>query len=42
MTVITIEKDELIPTRTMTGWPICMDYRKLNKATKRTISLTIH
>ena len=28
-------KNELIPTRTVTGWRICMDYRKLNAATKK-------
>ena len=26
--------NELIPTRTVTGWRVCMDYRKLNKATR--------
>ncbi|KAK9006515.1 hypothetical protein V6N11_035551 [Hibiscus sabdariffa] len=34
MTVVTNEANELLPTRTVTGWRICMDYRKLNKATK--------
>jgi hypothetical protein len=29
------EKDELIPQRTVTGWRMCIDYRKLNKATKK-------
>ena len=29
------EKNELIPTRTVTGWRVCMDYMKLNKATKK-------
>ena len=29
-TVIRKEKNELIPTRTMTGWRVCIDYRKLN------------
>ena len=24
------EKNELIPTRTVTGWRVCIDYRKLN------------
>ncbi|KAL4355532.1 hypothetical protein GQ457_06G015200 [Hibiscus cannabinus] len=33
ITVISNEKNELIPTRTVTGWRVCMDYRKLNKAT---------
>ncbi|KAK8569208.1 hypothetical protein V6N12_007740 [Hibiscus sabdariffa] len=35
MTVITNEANELLPTRTVTGWRICMDYRKLNKASKQ-------
>lgn len=35
MTVIENEKNELIPTRTVTGRRICMDYRKLNKATRK-------
>ena len=29
-TVIRNEKNELIPTRTVTGWRVCIDYRKLN------------
>ncbi|KAD6796014.1 hypothetical protein E3N88_06910 [Mikania micrantha] len=35
MTVITNEKNELIPSRTVTGWRVCIDYRKLNDATKK-------
>ncbi|KAK8499659.1 hypothetical protein V6N12_002131 [Hibiscus sabdariffa] len=35
MTVVTNEANELLPTRTVTEWRICMDYRKLNKATKK-------
>ncbi|KAL4318493.1 hypothetical protein GQ457_18G009830 [Hibiscus cannabinus] len=35
MTVISNEKNELIPTTTVTGWRVCMDYRKLNKATRK-------
>ncbi|KAL4360715.1 hypothetical protein GQ457_04G000690 [Hibiscus cannabinus] len=35
ITVISDEKNELIPTRTITGWRVCMDYRKLNKATRK-------
>ena len=27
MTVITNNKNELIPTRTVTGWRVCIDYR---------------
>ena len=33
-TMIINEKNELIPTRTVTGWRVCIDYRKLNTATK--------
>jgi hypothetical protein len=29
------EKNEMIPQRTVTGWRMCIDYRKLNKATKK-------
>jgi hypothetical protein len=35
MTVICNEKNELIPQRTVTGWWMCIDYRKLNKATRK-------
>ncbi|XP_070032771.1 uncharacterized protein [Nicotiana tomentosiformis] len=35
MTVVTNEKNELIPTRTITGWRVCIDYRKLNKVTRK-------
>ncbi|KAL4340421.1 hypothetical protein GQ457_08G032480 [Hibiscus cannabinus] len=35
MNVVSNEKNELIPTRTVTGWRVCMDYRKLNKATRK-------
>ena len=34
-TVIRNEKNELIPTRTMTGWRVCIDYRKLNTTTRK-------
>ncbi|GJT61094.1 hypothetical protein Tco_1004627 [Tanacetum coccineum] len=34
MTVVKNEKDELIPQRTVTGWRVCIDYRKLNNATR--------
>ena len=33
MTVIRNEKNDLIPTRIVTEWRICIDYRKLNDAT---------
>jgi hypothetical protein len=35
MTVFRNEKNELIPQRTVTGWRMCIDYRKLNKATRK-------
>ncbi|KAK8510798.1 hypothetical protein V6N12_009640 [Hibiscus sabdariffa] len=35
ITVVTNDENELLPTRTVTGLHICMDYRKLNKATKK-------
>ncbi|XP_058745883.1 uncharacterized protein LOC131618732 [Vicia villosa] len=34
-TVIANEKNELIPTRTVTGWRVCIDYRRLNLATRK-------
>ena len=33
-TVIKNENNELIPTRTMTGWRVCINYKKLNTATR--------
>nr|GEY02555.1 reverse transcriptase domain-containing protein [Tanacetum cinerariifolium] len=35
MTVVANENNELIPTRLVTGWRICIDYRKLNDATRK-------
>jgi hypothetical protein len=35
MIVIHNEKNELIPQRTITGWRMCINYRKLNKATRK-------
>jgi hypothetical protein len=35
LTVVKNEKNELIPQRTVIGWRMCIDYRKLNKATKK-------
>jgi hypothetical protein len=35
MTVIWNEKNELIPQRTITGWWMCIDYWKLDKATRK-------
>ena len=34
-TVIKNEKNELIPTRTVTGWKVCIDYKKLSTATRK-------
>nr|GFA43154.1 reverse transcriptase domain-containing protein [Tanacetum cinerariifolium] len=34
-TVVENEENELIPTRLVTGWRICIDYRKLNEATRK-------
>ncbi|KAL2317377.1 hypothetical protein Fmac_031253 [Flemingia macrophylla] len=34
MTVVMNDKNELIPTRTVTGWRMCIDFRKLNQATR--------
>nr|GEV90432.1 reverse transcriptase domain-containing protein [Tanacetum cinerariifolium] len=34
-TVVENEENELIPTRLFTGWRVCIDYRKLNKATRK-------
>ena len=33
MTVLKTESNVLLPSRTVTGWRICIDYRKMNKAT---------
>ncbi|XP_042405116.1 uncharacterized protein LOC121995443 [Zingiber officinale] len=35
MTVVRNSNNELIPTRTVTGWRMCIDYRKLNKETRK-------
>ena len=35
MIVIRNYQNELIPTRTITGWRMCIDYRKLNEATRK-------
>ncbi|GJS12904.1 DNA-directed DNA polymerase [Tanacetum coccineum] len=35
MTVVKNEKNELIPQRTVTRWRVCIDYRKLNNATRK-------
>ena len=35
MSVVRNEKNDLIPTQTVTGWRMCIDYRKLNDATRK-------
>ena len=35
ITVIRNEKNELVPTRVQSGWRVCIDYRKLNAATRK-------
>nr|GEZ77765.1 reverse transcriptase domain-containing protein [Tanacetum cinerariifolium] len=34
-TIVENEENELIPTRMVTGWRVCIDYRKLNEATRK-------
>nr|GEY10503.1 putative reverse transcriptase domain-containing protein [Tanacetum cinerariifolium] len=34
-TVVENEENELISTRLVTGWRVCIDYRKLNEATRK-------
>nr|GEV33329.1 reverse transcriptase domain-containing protein [Tanacetum cinerariifolium] len=34
-TVVKNEENELIPTRFVTGWRVCIDYQKLNEATRK-------
>nr|GFA43056.1 reverse transcriptase domain-containing protein [Tanacetum cinerariifolium] len=34
-TVVKNEENELIPTRLVTGWRVCIDYRKLNESTRK-------
>ncbi|GJX68212.1 reverse transcriptase domain-containing protein [Tanacetum coccineum] len=35
MTVVLNDNNELIPSRTVSGWRVCIDYRKLNDATRK-------
>ncbi|GKB79201.1 reverse transcriptase domain-containing protein [Tanacetum coccineum] len=35
ITIVTNEDNELIPTRLVTGWRVCIDYHKLNGATRK-------
>ncbi|GJZ51356.1 reverse transcriptase domain-containing protein [Tanacetum coccineum] len=34
-TVVENDENELIPNRLVTGWRVCIDYRKLNEATRK-------
>ena len=40
--VVQINDNELIPTRTVTCWRVCIDYRKVNKATRKDHQLAGH
>ncbi|XP_073138409.1 uncharacterized protein [Henckelia pumila] len=35
ITIVKNENNELIPTRTVTGWRVCIDYRKHNDSTRK-------
>ncbi|GKC74767.1 reverse transcriptase domain-containing protein [Tanacetum coccineum] len=35
MTVVKNDENELVPTRLVTGWRVCIDYLKLNEATRK-------
>ena len=35
LTIVKNDQGELIPTRTPTGWRVCIDYRKLNAVTRK-------
>ena len=35
ITVVRNDKNELVPTRVQSGWRVCIDYRKLNPATRK-------
>ena len=35
ITIVKNDQNDLIPTRTVTGWRMCIDYRKLNEATRK-------
>ncbi|GKC29829.1 reverse transcriptase domain-containing protein [Tanacetum coccineum] len=35
ITIVANEDNELIPTRLVTGWRVCIDYKKLNEATRK-------
>nr|GEZ85836.1 DNA-directed DNA polymerase [Tanacetum cinerariifolium] len=35
MTVVTNDENKLVPTRLVMGWRVCIDYQKLNEATRK-------
>nr|GEW07308.1 reverse transcriptase domain-containing protein [Tanacetum cinerariifolium] len=35
MTIVTNDENELVPTKFITGWRVCIDYRKLKEATRK-------
>ena len=35
ITIVTNENDEQVPTRVQSGWRMCIDFRKLNAATRK-------
>ena len=35
LTVVKSKDDELVPTHVQSGWRVCIDYHKLNAATKK-------
>ncbi|GJR55196.1 DNA-directed DNA polymerase [Tanacetum coccineum] len=39
MSVVLNDNNELIPSRTVVGWRVCIDYRKLNDATRKYLDL---
>nr|GEW12374.1 reverse transcriptase domain-containing protein [Tanacetum cinerariifolium] len=41
-TVVKNKDNELIPTRLVTSWRVCIDYRKLNEATRKTLLTIIY
>jgi len=42
MIVVKMENNELIPTRTITAWCMCIDYQKLNIATIKITFPSLH
>jgi hypothetical protein len=42
VTVVQNKEGELVPTRVQSGWRVCIDYRKLNTSTRRSLSSSVH